>query len=97
MNKQQLQEIVRGELKEMIGIDTEPVPVPSEIADHIQTMLIAMTETTIGELNLALEKSGNKTLTANLEKAKKKYTDGVQEALIILMDLLEMEKNVGGA
>ena len=91
MNKQQLSEIVRGELKEMIGFDVEPVTVPKKTADDLNTahsLIIKAME--------LMEKAKNEAVSDDLQLEIQKVQDslvkGATGAMTALVDLVSMER-----
>ena len=92
MNKTQIIHLVEEQIKEIIGLDTEPVSVNQESASHIHQALLAATEGVMTHLNQAIESADSDTLIDNLEKIKQEYIAGVQKPITIMKDLLEMER-----
>ena len=54
MNKTQIRQLVEEQIKEIIGLDTEPVSVNQESASHIHQALLAATEGVMTHLNQAI-------------------------------------------
>jgi len=92
MNKSQIKHLVKEQIREIIGLDTEPVSVNQESAEHIYQALLSATEGVMTHLNKAIETADSDTLVDNLEKAKKEYIAGVRNSITIMKDLLEMER-----
>ena len=92
MNKSQIKHLVKEQIREIIGLDTKPVSVNQESAEHIYQALLSVTEGVMTHLNKAIETADSDTLVDNLEKAKKEYIAGVRNSITIMKDLLEMER-----
>jgi DNA-binding MurR/RpiR family transcriptional regulator len=94
MNKTQIRQLVKEQIREIIGLDTEPVSVNQEAAEHIHQALLSATEGVMTHLNQAIESADSDTLINNLEKIKQEYIAGVQSSITIMKDLLEMERGI---
>ena len=93
MNKQQLSEIVRGELNEMIGFDVEPVAVPKNAAADLgdaHALIIKAME--------LMEKAKNEAVSDELQTEIQKVQDslirGATDAMTALVDLVSMESSL---
>ena len=93
MNKQQLSEIVRGKLKEMIGWDCDPVSVPRKTAVDLG----AAHEALVSALEL-MEKAKQETESDHLQTEIQKIQDslvrGASQAVSGLACLLELESQL---
>lgn len=92
MNKTQIKHLVEEQIREIIGLDTEPVSVNRESAEHIYQALLSATEGVMTRLNQAIESADSDALINNIEKIKQQYVAGVQIPITIMKDLLEMER-----
>jgi len=93
MNKQQLSEIVRGELKEMIGWDCEPVSVPRNTAAD----LAGAHEALVSAMELmekAKQEAQSDNLRVEIQKIQDSLIRGGGQAVAGLACLLELESQL---
>ena len=93
MNKQQLSEIVRGELKEMIGWDCEPVSVQrgtaADLADAHEALVNAMEL-----MEKAKQEAASDDLQIEIQKIQDSLVRGGSQAVAGLACLLELESQL---
>ena len=93
MNKQQLSEIVRGELREMIGWDCEPVAVPRNAAAD----LAGAHEALVNAMELmekAKQEAQSDDLRVEIQKIQDSLIRGGSQAVAGLACLLELESQL---
>jgi hypothetical protein len=93
MNKQQLSEIVRGELREMIGWDCKPVAVPRSAAADLAGAHAALVNA-LELMEKAKQESESDNLRSEIQKIQDSLVRGASQAVAGLTCLLELESQL---